>query len=155
MPSLADLGRVGRVGFGIAVGFLALACGVLPATQGDPAAPVLVNGTVVDAEGGRVAGATILVEILDDANAPVGRESVVWRSTYTANLDGTFSIHFAPSSELEAFSMEKYSGFVNFHITAIAPDSSRSQPLRVTRELKAGGWADNVVDIGLTVLEAN
>jgi hypothetical protein len=137
------------------VALMALACSALPGSQGDPSAPILLTGSVSDMDNKPVAGATIVVEFLDDANAPVGHEPVVLRTTYQAGLDGRYTIHFAPTPELVAMSVQKYFGFLNFQVTAIAPDGSRSLPLRMTRSVGNGTWADLPSDIGLATGQVN
>lgn len=134
------------------VGLAVAACGALSGGQGDPSAPVLITGRVLDARGIPVGGATLQLEVFDDTNAQVGvRIATVFEASYTAAIDGTFSIHLAPPPELVAFST-KNNGYVNFQVIAIAPDRSLISPFAFPRQLQAGVWADEIPVVELRSL---
>jgi hypothetical protein len=117
------------------------ACGGLPGAQGDPSAPVLVRGRVVDANGSAVAGAAIQLEVFDEAHAQVGQAIPdVFRQTYTSGLDGTFEIHLLPPADLAAFAKAN-SDYVNFSAIALTADGAFIGPFGFSRQIVLGSWA--------------
>ena len=123
-----------------------------PGTQGDPAAPILVRGTVHDTDGTPVAGAGLQLSVLDHANADVGeRVPTVYIEHFAAGLDGTFAIHLAPTPVLTAFAA-KNGGWVNFDLIALRPDTSLITPWGFPREIAGNGWAGEVPTVVLAPL---
>jgi hypothetical protein len=129
------------------------ACAGTIGGQGDPAAPVLIAGKVLDAGGNPIGGATLQVVVNDYGAAPnVGdRVPQVFQASFTANVDGTFSIHLAPTPELIAFA-SKEGGFVNFNLYAVGPNSALITPWAFPRQLENGTWADAVPSVELRPL---
>jgi hypothetical protein len=132
-----------------------MACTLNLVGQGDPAAPVLITGKVLDAAGIPVGGATLQLVVNDYGAAQnVGdRVPQVFQASFTANADGTFAIHLAPTPELVAFGA-KEGGYVNFNLIAIGPNSTLIMPWSFPRQLAGGGgaWADAAPTVELRPL---
>ena len=150
MPSLAeDLGiRAGALATAMLVAVTGCGGG-LPGAQGDAAAPVLVSGRVVDAAGAPVGGAPIQLVVNDyGANIPVGGVVPnVFQASFTANVDGSFAIHLAPTPELLAFAQEE-GGFVNFNLYSARPGQAPAV-WAFPRELIGGTWAGDIPAVEL------
>ena len=142
-----------RLGLTFALSVLVVAaCAGVAGSQGDPAAPVLVTGRVVDASGNPVSGARLQLSILDyehsELNQPV---PVVFSETYSANLDGTFALHLAPTPAIAAKG-ETNGGFVNFDLVVLASDTSFITAWGFPRELSGPGWAGEIPTVVLAPL---
>ena len=122
------------------VAAVVVGCGFLPAGQGNPAEPVLVTGRVVDASGRPVAGARLELNVNDyGAAIDVGDVvAVVFQQSFSANADGTFKLHLAPTPALLAFGA-KEGGFVNFNLYALS--GTTIAPWGFTRHLDGQAWA--------------
>jgi hypothetical protein len=122
--------------------------GGLPGTQGDPGAPVLVRGRVVDAVGAPVAGAVIEVYVRDYENSEIGvAVPTVYHESFTANLDGSFEIHLGLVPRLRDFTTERQEAFVNFSVIAMI--SGGVGVWNFPREIENGTWAGEAPDIEL------
>jgi hypothetical protein len=114
----------------------------VPGSQGDPGAPVLVTGRVLDANGQPAAGAQMLLTVFDPSNIVVGpRIGTAYSGSFTANGDGSFVLHLAPTAELLAVGAQN-GGFVNFQLTGNL-GSPQISLWGFSRELKSEGWADD------------
>ena len=123
-----------------ALGALVAACSYLPGAQGDPNAPVLIRGRVLDADGNGIGGAGLQVMVSDLDNVQVGQNArVVYQERFSAAADGSFAIHLAPNAELVA-AAARNNGFVNFDLIVSAPNRP-PWPWAFPRELEAGTWA--------------
>ena len=102
---------------GLLLGAIGAGCSFVPAAQGDPNAPVLVTGRVLDVHGVPVANATMVLVVNDFGRAVnVGDVvPVVFQQTFVSNPDGSFTIHLAPNAALESFAA-KNGGSVNFEL---------------------------------------
>lgn len=107
--------------------------------EGDPNAPVLVQGRVVDASGGGMSGARILVRVVGSA-AEIGEAvPLVYEGTFSAGLDGTFVVRLAPTPALIAHASAT-AGVVNVTLDVFAD----AAPFAFERELRNGTWAGAV-----------
>ena len=115
-------------------------CGLVPSGQGNPSEPVLVRGRVLDAAGGPVNGATLELDVRDyGAAIDIGDVvPTVFHQSFTANADGTFELHLAPTSALLAFGKQE-GGFINFDL--VAHWGTTVAPWAFTRHLDGLGWA--------------
>jgi hypothetical protein len=117
-------------------------CSFLPGNQGDPSAPVLVTGQVLDVNGQPAAGAQIQLSVFDDQKAVVGqRVPTAYEGSFTAGGDGSFVLHLAPTPELIAVG-GRNGGFVNFQLIGNL-GSPQISFWGFSRELRAPGWADD------------
>jgi hypothetical protein len=124
------------------VGAMLAGCSLVPGNQGDPSAPVLVTGRILDAAGAPVGNAFLELQVFDDANVEIGQTvPIVFHQSFTANADGTFTLHLAPTAELRAFGT-KNGGFVNFQLFGAAPNHAPIFPFAFSRDLGPAGWAD-------------
>lgn len=116
-----------------------MGCGFLSGGQGNPADPVLVTGRVLDADGRPVGGAHLELQVNDYAAADVGEAvPLVFHQSFSANVDGTFALHLAPTPALLEFGA-KEGGFVNFDLIALV--GTTAAPWGFPRELASGTWA--------------
>ena len=106
--------------------------------EGDPSAPVLVRGRVVDASGGGMSGARIVVRVADPA-VPAGDAAPLYEGTFSAGLDGTFLARVAPTPALTAHAAAR-GGVVNVTLAVYAG----AEPFAFQRELRDGTWAGEV-----------
>jgi len=74
---------------------------------------------------------------------------VVFRATYTTNVDGTFAIHLAPTAAIAGMAA-KNGGYVNFDLIAFAPDTTVIFPFAFPRQLVGSAWGDEVPEVVLT-----
>jgi hypothetical protein len=116
-------------------------CGLFSQGQGDPAAPIVIQGRVVDRAGQGVAGASIQLTVHDYASVEVGQVvPVVYSGSFSAGSDGTFALRLLPTPGLVALA-EANGGFVNFDLIA------QARPWAFPRELNAGTWAGDIPTI--------
>jgi hypothetical protein len=116
-------------------------CSAYLSEEGDPTAPVLVQGRVVDASGGGMSGAQVRVQVRDDAQAQVGQTvPVVYEGTFRAGLDGSFVVRLAPTPAMTALAGGD-GGSVNFSLYVFADEL---RPFIFPRELRNGTWAGAV-----------
>ena len=146
-PSLSPGHRIAR-GLAVAIAIGVAGCGFGSASgQGDPAAPLLVRGKVVDAAGVPIGGARLQVEVRDMERSQVGQPiPLVFQATYTANADGTFAIHLPPTSAIAAKAATN-GGYVTFHVTVISPDQAVAFPFGFERRVGASGWLDEAPEL--------
>ena len=113
-------------------------CSAYLAEEGDPSAPILVQGRVVDASGGGMSGARVLVSVEHSVTAG-GTETIGYETTFSAGLDGTFVVRLAPDPEL----IERVGpsgGIVNVKLVVFAG----AAPFEFQRELRNGTWVGAV-----------
>jgi hypothetical protein len=123
----------------LAIAPAVMGCGFLSGGQGNPADPVLVTGRVLDADGRPVGGAQLQLQVNDFGAADVGEAvPVVFHQSFSANADGTFALHLAPTPALLELGA-KEGGFVNFDLTALV--GTTAAPWGFPRELSSGTWA--------------
>jgi hypothetical protein len=116
-------------------------CSAYLSEEGDPRAPVLVQGRVVDASGGGMSGAEILVQVPDHARGQVGDTvPLVYEGRFRAGLDGAFVVRLAPTPALTAFAGGD-GGSVSFSLYVFAEPV---EPFSFSRELRAGAWVGEV-----------
>jgi hypothetical protein len=128
---------------------VATGCAGAVPNQGDPSAPVLVKGSILDAAGKPVGNVTLQLEVFDLTAAPVGqRVPLAYHAMFGNQLDGTFAIHLTPTPELTAFSQQN-GGFVNFHLMAIYPGDQLLIPSGFPREIAGNAWAGEVPTLEL------
>ena len=130
-------------------GVLLLALAALAATtgcnaylvdEGDPSAPILVQGRVVDSSGGGMSGARIQVQVEHVGDTDNGvTQTVAYEATFSAGLDGTFVVRLAPTPELIA-QVGASGGVVNVSLAVFA----NAPPFTFPRELRNGTWAGAV-----------
>lgn len=134
----------------VAVAITFVGCGFAkaPGTQGDPAAPVIVRGTVRDDSGAPIARAGLRLTVLDYANPGRDpREPVIFSGQFVADVDGTFVIHLGVTHGLESFA-ETYGPWVPFDLIVSTPESIVLAPgsliasTQFTRQLEGGAWVD-------------
>ena len=113
-------------------------CNAYLAEEGDPSAPVLVQGRVVDASGGGMSGARILVSVEHSVRAGV-LETVGMEATFSAGLDGTFVVRFSPAPEMIE-NVGPSGGVVKVTLVVFAD----AAPFTFQRELRNGTWAGPV-----------
>lgn len=119
---------------------IATGCNSYLVNEGDPNAPILVQGRVVDASGGGMSGARIEVQVADDRGAQVGDAvRIVYEGQFSAGLDGTFVVRLAPSPELAAHAVEA-GGVVSVTLLVFAD----ADPFTFPRELRDGIWLGDV-----------
>ncbi len=111
--------------------------------EGDPSAPILVRGRVVDASGGGMSGAGIHLTAFENPGgaAPGVAVPAVYDGEFRAGLDGTFTIRLAPTPALTELAKNN-GGFVNF--TLVAFRGGAASPFAFPRELVDGTWAGAV-----------
>jgi hypothetical protein len=134
--------RAAPIGARFAIALAAIGCGLIPTGQGNPAEPILVTGRVIDADGRPVGGASLELDVRDYAAAVNVGDTVptVFHRSFSANADGTFALHLAPTPELLAFAA-KEGGFVNFNLIALWDGTAA--PWAFTRHLDRQRWADD------------
>ena len=138
MRSLAD--ARGVLLLALAALVVASGCNAYLVDEGDPSAPILVQGRVVDASGGGMSGARILVRMTDDRNRPAGEAApIVYEGTFSAGLDGTFVARVAPTPALTALAGAN-GGVVNVTLAVFAG----AAPFAFPRELRDGTWGGSV-----------
>jgi hypothetical protein len=115
---------------------IATGCNSYLVDEGDPNAPVLVQGRVVDASGGGMSGARIQVSI-EYSVSPA--ETIGYEATFRAGLDGTFVVRLAPDPELIEH-VGPSGGVVSFKLVVFAD----AAPFTFQRELRNGTWAGAV-----------
>lgn len=151
---MADPSRPRRARLGglapLALSVLAACTTGVPGNQGDPAAPLLIRGKVVDASGKPIGAAALQVEVFDIERSQVGQPiPLAFHQTYTANMDGTFAIHLSPTPDLAAKAGTN-DGYVNFNLVVISPDQSVVYPFGFHRRLVGTAWVDDLPDVVLT-----
>ena len=119
---------------------LATGCNSYLVDEGDPSAPILVQGRVVDSSGGGMSGARILVQVSDERRADAGvTQTIGYEATFSAGLDGTFVVRLAPDPAL----IERVGpsgGVVKVTLVVFAD----AAPFAFSRELRNGTWAGAV-----------
>ena len=113
-------------------------CNAYLAEEGDLGAPILVQGRVVDASGGGMSGARILVSVEHSVTAGV-TETIGYETTFSAGLDGTFVVRLAPDPELIEH-VGPSGGVVSVTLVVFAD----AAPFAFSRELRDGRWAGDV-----------
>ena len=133
-------GSAGLAALTMAAGAFLTGCGLLPGGQGDPSAPVLITGRVLDADGRPVGNVAIEVDVRDCAAAINVGDVVptVFHQSFTGGPDGSFTLHLAPTPALLAFAA-KEGGFFNFSL--IAHWGTVAAPWGFTRDLDGQTWA--------------
>jgi hypothetical protein len=116
-------------------------CVAVPGNQGNPNAPVLVTGRVVDREGKPIGGTLLELQLLEDVGHDLGQaQPAVFSATFTTSSDGTFAIHLAPTPALTAVA-NRNGGFVDFDLFATIPHDV-VLPYVFLRQLAGSDWAD-------------
>jgi hypothetical protein len=116
-------------------------CSMYLSNEGDPAAPILVQGRIVDASGGGMSGAGVTLQVSDVDGVEDGESvPVVYQGQFSAGLDGAFTIRLAPTPELVALAARN-GGFVNFSLVVFAGEAA---PFGFPRELRDGTWAGGI-----------
>ncbi len=105
--------------------------------EGDPGAPVLVQGRVVDASGGGMSGASIVVQVEHDVDN--GVTTLGSEARFRAGLDGTFVVRLAPFPE-QIEKVGPSGGVVNVTLVVFAD----AAPFTFPRELRNGTWVGAV-----------
>jgi hypothetical protein len=147
-PSLLRRAWIG--GSFVLAGALAACSFASPARLGDPAAPVIVRGTVRDSAGAPIAGAILRLRVLDYANPQhQPEEPVVYANDFVAKADGSFEIHLAATPALEAFA-KTYSPWVAFDVTVLGPFESVIASTQFSRQLQGGAWVDSAPVLEVT-----
>lgn len=136
MRSLASA-RV-LLGLVLTVLVTATGCNSYLVNEGDPSAPILVQGRVVDASGGGMSGARILVSVEHSVRAGVTK-TVGYEATFNAGLDGTFVVRLAPDPALIE-QLGPSGGVVKVTLVVFAD----AAPFAFSRELRDGTWAGPV-----------
>ena len=113
-------------------------CNAYLAEEGDLSAPILVQGRVVDASGGGMSGARVLVSVEHTVTAGV-TETIGSEATFSAGLDGTFVVRFAPGPALIEH-VGPSGGVVKVTLVVFAD----AAPFAFQRELRNGTWAGAV-----------
>ncbi|HXI44740.1 MAG TPA: hypothetical protein VNH13_00385 [Candidatus Acidoferrales bacterium] len=115
-----------------------------PNAQGDPSAPLLIRGQIVDAAGRPIAGAQLGLSVSDFAHSQVGQPvKVLFNRTFIAAADGTFALHVAADATLAAIANTN-GGYVNFDLLALTPDGRVVRPFAFPRQVAGAGWAGDV-----------
>ena len=117
---------------------LTAGCNAYLVDEGDPGAPILVQGRVVDSSGGGMSGARILVQVEHSVRAGV-TETLGYEGTFSAGLDGTFVVRLAPTPDL--IEHVGPSGGVVKVTVAVFADAA---PFVFQRQLRNGTWAGEV-----------
>ena len=119
--------------------------------QGDPGAPVLIRGQVLDATGGPLGGAVLSLTVKDFANVEVGDAvAVLFNADFVAGGDGRFEIHLAIDPGLSEVAASN-GGFVNFDLTVLLPDRSGMVfPFSFPRDVVDGAWAGAVPGVTIS-----
>jgi hypothetical protein len=138
----------------VLVALASLIAGCLGAnpSQGDPSAPVLVRGVVLDAAGQPVGGAPLTLSVSDWTAElqPGDSVPVLFSRQYTARPDGGFEIRLWPGDVLR----EAGGGpveFINFDLAGMA------RPNQVglwafPREVRGAYWTGEVPEVTLRPL---
>jgi hypothetical protein len=113
-------------------------CNAYLAEEGDLSAPVLVQGRVVDASGGGMSGARVLVSAEYSVRAGV-TETIGYEATFSAGRDGTFVVRLAPDPALIEH-LGPSGGVVKITLVVFAD----AAPFTFQRELRNGTWAGAV-----------
>ena len=123
-------------------------CTAYLAEEGDAAAPILVQGRVVDASGGGMSGATLRLQAdADLGDAGVGEVvPTVELGAFRAGLDGTFVVRLAPTAQLKALA-DRNGGAVIFTLVAF---EGVTVPFPFSRDLHNGMWAGEVPTVEFT-----
>lgn len=119
-------------------------CNAYLVDEGDPSAPILVQGRVVDASGGGMSGARIEVWVGDYRDVQVGEVvPVVYEGSFSAGLDGTFIVRVAPTPAMIALAGGD-GGSVNFNLVVFA---NAPAPFAFPRDVRNGTWAGDVPEL--------
>jgi len=113
-------------------------CNAYLVNEGDPSAPILVQGRVVDSSGGGMSGARVLVSLEHSVRAGV-TETIGYEATFSAGLDGTFVVRLAPDAALIE-NVGPSGGAVKITLAVFAD----AAPFTFQRELRNGTWAGAV-----------
>ncbi len=118
--------------------------------QGDPIAPVLVRGVVVDPSGQPAGGAALELSVSDwTADLEPGDVvPVLFARQYRAHADGTFEIRLWPGDVLSEAGVSQ-APFINFDLTALIPASRSGARWSSPREISGARWAGEVPDVTL------
>jgi hypothetical protein len=130
----------------------ALAGCVLPGSQGDPSAPILITGRVQAADGTPVSGAALELWVTDFTGPIVqaGEQPTIFRHTYASGADGTFALHLAPTPDLLALA-GRSRGSLSFNLLASWGSTPRTIAFSTfARDVGGNAWAG---DIPAVVLE--
>ena len=123
------------------VALVATGCNAYLVDEGDPSAPILVQGRVVDASGGGMSGARILVQVAHErrTSAAAVTQTIGYEATFSAGLDGTFVVRLAPAPDLIE-NVGPSGGVVKVTLVVFAD----AAPFTFSRELRNGTWAGAV-----------
>lgn len=122
----------------------ATGCNAYLVNEGDPAAPILVQGRVVDSSGGGMSGARVEVWVGDYRDVQVGESvPIVYEGSFSAGLDGTFVVRLTPTPAMIELAGGD-DGFVNFNLVVFA---NAPAPFAFQRELRGGTWAGEVPEL--------
>ena len=115
--------------------------------EGDPAAPILVQGRVVDASGGGMSGATVELQADAEMDTDAGEATALMElGSFRAGLDGFFVVRLAPSAELTARA-DKNGGAVLFTLVAF---EGPTFAFPFSRELRNGTWVGEIPTVEFT-----
>lgn len=121
-------------------------CAGYPGNQGDASGPVLVKGLALSKAGLPYSGATLELVVTDTRPPTEGEPPVVFVRWFTSNFDGTFALHVAPTSELDALAAAS-GGSVTFRLLAVFPGDDTGATMTFHRGLDGSGWTDVVPDL--------
>ena len=121
--------------------FMVLGCAVVPSE------PTLFAGTLEDAVGMPVAGATVVIEAHEQADVPAGVEPpVAFHAETTTSPSGTFEFRQAPNEELRQLAILNR-GPLSFTATARVPERNLEWSFNFVREMGRESWADTITPI--------
>lgn len=115
----------------VAVLVLATVFGVA-ACAGDPLAPTVIEGIVLDLDRRPVPGASVSIAVEEAAPELLA-------VTVTTGPDGRFAIPVAPTPDLRAVAAER-GGEVAFSLSAVLPDGTFSGGWSFSRAPTGSGW---------------
>ena len=112
-----------------------------------PSEPILFGGTLEDAVGQPVAGATVVIEAHEQADVPAGAEPpVAFHAETTTGPNGAFEFRQAPNDQLRQLAIRNR-GPLSFTATARVPERNLEWSFNFVRNVGRESWADTMTPI--------
>ena len=122
-------------------------CAVVLVACASPTEPVIFSGTLEDPVGLPVAGATVVVEALEQVDvAPGAVPPVAFHAETTTNADGTFEFRFGLDERLRQLS-RRNGGPLSFMASARVPERNLVWSFNFVREVGQGRWGDSTTPV--------